>query len=112
MRHWKNRGKRGRDLPMDSTDKLTLGRMLKVLIFPFTERRRLVHILNKCKSRQIIWLHSRKEVRDFLKEQEKTAQCNPSEVEEFLKEQIQREGKPEKPSDRRISRKSLALLKS
>jgi len=74
IRHWKNRGKPRRDLPMDSKDKLTLGLMLKVLAFPFAERKRLKQTLNKYDSGRVIWLHSRKGVAKFLKEQKQDTQ--------------------------------------
>ncbi len=92
-RHRKNRGKPRRDLPMDSTDKLTPSRMWKVLTFALADQRRLRQTLNKYESGRIIRLRSRKK------------------VDEFLKEQIRKTGTQENSSDEKISRKSFALLK-
>jgi len=62
---------RRRDIPEGCTDKLTLFRMLKVLIFPLRERRKLEKNLHIYKSgehetKQVIRLHSDKEVKAFL----------------------------------------------
>lgn len=67
IRYFKCRGCiRRRDIPEGCRDKLTPYRMLKVLIFPLWERRKLKHMLRGYKSKQIIEFHSRKEVEDFL----------------------------------------------
>ena len=55
-----------RDIPEGCTDKLTLLRILKVLIFPLRGRRTIIRKLRNYNSKQIIWLHSAKEVEDFL----------------------------------------------
>ncbi|MBV9617104.1 MAG: hypothetical protein JO031_16750 [Ktedonobacteraceae bacterium] len=68
-RHRKNRGMPRRDLPMDSADKLTLSRMLKVLTFALAERERLQRVLNKYESERVVRLCSHKAVKNFLKEQ-------------------------------------------
>ncbi len=65
-RHREYHGRSRRDIPEGCTDKLTLHRMLKVLAFPFRDRRTLKQKLRSYKSKQIIWLRSRKEVKDFL----------------------------------------------
>jgi adenylate kinase family enzyme len=68
-RHREYRGRSRRDLPEGCTDKLTLSRMLKVLTFPLHSRRTIKQTLRKYKSKQIIWLCSGKEVKDFLAQQ-------------------------------------------
>jgi adenylate kinase family enzyme len=65
-RHRKYHGRSLRDIPEGCTDKLTLLRMLKVLAFPFRGRRTLKQKLRNYKSKQIIWLRSGKEIKDFL----------------------------------------------
>ncbi len=68
-RHREYHGRSRRDIPEGCTDKLTLHRMLRVLAFPFRGRRTLKQKLRNCKSKQIIRLRSRKEVKDFLARQ-------------------------------------------
>jgi adenylate kinase family enzyme len=68
-RHREYHGRSRRDIPEGCTDKLTLHRMLKVLAFPLHDRRTLMQKLRNYKSKQIIWLRSRKEVEDFLAQQ-------------------------------------------
>ena len=68
-RHREYHGRSRRDIPEGCTDKLTLHRMLKVLTFPFRGRRTLKQKLCNYKSKRIIWLRSRKEVKDFLAQQ-------------------------------------------
>jgi adenylate kinase family enzyme len=68
-RHREYRGRSRRDLPEGCTDKLTLFRMLKVLTFPLYGRRTIKQTLHNYKSKQIIWLRSRKEVKGFLAHQ-------------------------------------------
>jgi adenylate kinase family enzyme len=82
-RHRKNRGKPRRDLPIDSKDKLTPGRMCKVVTFPLTDRKKFKLTLNKYASKHIIWLSSPKEVEEFLKEQIKDSQKSPSNASSF-----------------------------
>ena len=65
-RHLEYYGRFRRDIPEGCTDKLNLLSMLKVLAFPLGGRRKLKQKLRKYKSKQIIWLHSAKEVDDFL----------------------------------------------
>jgi adenylate kinase family enzyme len=56
-----------RDIPQGSKDKLTLLLLSKVLVFPFRGRRALKQKLrNYGLSKQIIWLRSGKEAKDFL----------------------------------------------
>jgi adenylate kinase family enzyme len=55
-----------RDIPYGCTDKLTLFRVLKVLVFPFRGRRTLKQKLPTYHSKEIIWLRSSKEVDVFL----------------------------------------------
>ncbi len=69
QRHNTYRGQSRPDLPEGCTDKLTLHRMLKVLVFPFQDRRTLLQMLRSHMSKQIIRLRSGKEVRDFLAQQ-------------------------------------------
>jgi hypothetical protein len=54
------------DIPYGCTDKLTLFRVLKVLVFPFRGQRELKQKLPTYHSKKIIWLRSTKEVEDFL----------------------------------------------
>ena len=68
-RHRKYRGRSRRDIPEGCTDKLTLPRMLRVLTFPFQDRRKLQQILRNYQSKQVIRLRSAKEVEDFLAQQ-------------------------------------------
>jgi adenylate kinase family enzyme len=65
-RHHEYRGLTRRDIPMESTDRLTMYRMLKVLVFPLQDRRTLKQKLRNCETKQIIWLRSSEEVEDFL----------------------------------------------
>jgi adenylate kinase family enzyme len=65
-RHLRYHGPSRRDIPERSTDKLTLYRMFKVLVFPMQDRRTLKQKLLKNKSKQIFRLRSDKEVEDFL----------------------------------------------
>ncbi len=71
-RHYVDHGRSRRDLPMECTDKLTLFRMLKVLFFPFREGRTLEQKLRNYNSKQVIRLHSMREVNDFLARQGQT----------------------------------------
>ncbi len=70
-RHREYRGRSRRDIPMGCTDKLTLHHMLKVLFFPFREGRTLEQKLRNYNPKQVIRLHSMKEVNDFLEHQGK-----------------------------------------
>ncbi len=67
-RHWKSSMRR-RDIPEGCTDKLTFLHMLKVLAFPFGDRKRLMQKLCYHESKRIIPLRSDKEVEDFLAQQ-------------------------------------------
>lgn len=60
----------GRDLPMGSTDKLTLPVLLQILFFPFRARRKLEDNLSKFPSEKVIRLHSTKEIEKFLAQPE------------------------------------------
>jgi adenylate kinase family enzyme len=55
-----------RDIPMGSTDKLTLFLILKVIGFPFQSRRTLHQRLRNYNSKQIFWFRSTREVEVFL----------------------------------------------
>ena len=66
QRHNKYKGQPRPDLPDGCSDKLNLTCVLKVLIFPFRGRRTTKQKLRIYKSKQIIWLRSRKKVKDFL----------------------------------------------
>jgi adenylate kinase family enzyme len=68
-RHRVYYGRPRRDIPEGCSDKLTMLRMWKVLTFPFQGRKTLKQKLLNYKSKQIIWLHSIKEVEDFLAQQ-------------------------------------------
>ncbi|MBZ5686404.1 MAG: hypothetical protein LAP86_15345 [Acidobacteriia bacterium] len=65
-RHCKCSEPSRRDIPEGCTDKLTLSRMLKVLAFPFQDRKVLMRQLRDYESKRIIWLRSGKEVKGFL----------------------------------------------
>jgi adenylate kinase family enzyme len=69
QRHKKYKGQARLDLPDGCSDKLNWICVLKVLAFPFRGRRTLKQMLRSYKSKQIIWLRSRKEVKDFLLQQ-------------------------------------------
>jgi adenylate kinase family enzyme len=68
-RHREYYGCSRRDIPEGCTDRLTKLLILRVLTFPFHDRRTLKQKLPNYKSKQIIQLHSRKEVDDFLAQQ-------------------------------------------
>ncbi len=72
-RHREYRRRFRRDIPEGCTDRLTLFLMLKVLVFPLQEGRTLKQKLRNYKTKQIIWLHSIKEVKDFLAQPEQHA---------------------------------------
>ncbi len=65
-RHYMCQGHHRYDLNVGCYDKLTLIRVLKVLVFPIRGRRTLIKKLNNYKSKEIIWLHSTKEIENFL----------------------------------------------
>jgi adenylate kinase family enzyme len=68
-RHREYHGRSRRDIPEGCTDKLTLHRMLKVLVFPVRGRKMLEQKLPNYNSKRIIRLRSDKEVEDFLAQQ-------------------------------------------
>ena len=68
-RHLEYRGQPRPDLPDGCSDNLTLICVLKALTFPLRGRRTLMHKLRNYKSKQIIWLRSGKEIKDFLAHQ-------------------------------------------
>jgi adenylate kinase family enzyme len=68
-RHREYYGRSRRDIPAGSTDKLTMSHILKVVVFPLEGRRTIKQKLRNYKSKQIILLHSGKEVEDFLAQQ-------------------------------------------
>ncbi len=68
-RHHKYRMCSRRDIPEGCTDKLTLLRMWRVIVFPLREGRELKKKLRNFQfyeAKQIIWLHSTKEVEDLF----------------------------------------------
>jgi adenylate kinase family enzyme len=65
-RHHEYQGRPRRDIPEGCTDKLTLFRMFKVLVFPLQERRTLEEKLCKFPPEKVIWIRSSQEVEDFL----------------------------------------------
>ena len=69
QRHNKYKGQSRPDLPDGCSDNLNLTCVLKVLAFPFRGRKMLEQKLPNYKSKQIIWLRSRKEIKDFLAQQ-------------------------------------------
>jgi len=62
-----------RDIPKECTDRLTLFRIFKVLTFPLHGRRTIKQSIRNYNSKHIIWLHSAKEVEDFLVQQKQDA---------------------------------------
>jgi adenylate kinase family enzyme len=72
-RHLEYHKRSRRDIPEGCTDKLTLRRMWKVLTFRLHGRRTIKQKLRNYNSKQIIWLHSSKEVEEFLAQQEQDA---------------------------------------
>lgn len=68
-RHYRPENYRRRDIPEGCKDRLTFSRMLRVLLFPYREREKIEHLLNTYDSKQIIRLHSRKEVEAFIAKQ-------------------------------------------
>ena len=72
-RHNKYKGQSRPDLPDGCSDNFNLICILKVQAFPVRGRRTLEQKLRKYKSKQIIWLHSSKEVEDFLAQQARVA---------------------------------------
>jgi adenylate kinase family enzyme len=65
-RHLEYHGRSRRDIPEGCKDKLNLIRILKVLVFRFRGQRTLEEILRKFPPEKVIWLHSTKEVDDFV----------------------------------------------
>jgi adenylate kinase family enzyme len=69
-RHREFGGRTRRDIAMGSKDKLTFLLLLKVLIYPFVDKRtfvqRLSNYIYNGEHKQVIWLHSTKEVEIFL----------------------------------------------
>jgi len=69
-RHQEYEGCARRDIPMGSKDKLTILLILKVLFYPFVDKRMFVQRLSNytfnIEHKQVIWLKSSKEVEDFL----------------------------------------------
>jgi adenylate kinase family enzyme len=83
-RHFNYHGLSRRDIPEGCTDKLTLRRMWKVLTFPLHGRRTIKQKLCNYNSKQIIWLHSSKEVEEFLAQQEQDADDNLNKMHEYV----------------------------
>ncbi len=77
-RHLTFDGHTRRDMPMGSKDKLTLLLILKVLLYPFVDKRmfkqKLINYTYNGKHKQVIWLRSSTDVEDFLAQQK--AQVN------------------------------------
>jgi uridine kinase len=65
-RHQEYNGRSRRDIPMGSTDKLTPFLILKVLFYPLRFRITLKQKLLSYHYKEFIWLHSPKEVDNFL----------------------------------------------
>lgn len=65
-RHRAYYGRSRRDIPEGCTDRLTELLILRVLTFPLHDRRTIKQKLRSYKSKQIIWLRSGKEIKDFL----------------------------------------------
>lgn len=87
QRHRKYHERPRRDIPKGCTDKLTMFRILKVVIFPFRGRRKLEKQLRKFPQEKVIRLHSAKEVEGFLAQQlelhaEEKKKSSPSVVKE------------------------------
>ena len=93
-RHYKDSGCFRRDLPIDCTDRLSLVRVLKVIIFPLTERITIKKKLNSYKNKEIIILRSFKEVENFLARQHEStcetvvSESNPVLARRFALSQI------------------------
>jgi adenylate kinase family enzyme len=69
MQHYKYQGQPRHDLMEGCEDKLTMIRILKVLVFPFRGRRTLEKKLRNFKfdeAKHITWLRSPKDVEDFV----------------------------------------------
>jgi adenylate kinase family enzyme len=86
-RHREYHGLSRRDIPEGCTDKLTLFRIVKVLVFPFRERRKLEEKLRRFPPEKVTRLHSVKEVDGFLAQlelhaNEKRQSKTPSAAEE------------------------------
>jgi adenylate kinase family enzyme len=69
QRHHKYKGQSRPDLPDGCSDDLNLKCVLKVLVFPVRGRRTTKQKLRSYESKQIIWLRSGKEIKDFLAQQ-------------------------------------------
>jgi GTPase SAR1 family protein len=69
-RHRTYQGHPGRDLPMGSTDKLTLSVLLHILFFPFRTRKKLEDKLSKFPSEKVIRFHSTEDVERFSEDPE------------------------------------------
>src|SRR5260221_1275404 len=75
-RHHEYHGCSRRDIPLGSTDKLTLFLMLKVLAFSLRERRTLEKILREFPPEKAIRLYSAKEVEGLLVQPELNVHAN------------------------------------
>jgi adenylate kinase family enzyme len=64
--HHELRGQKRRDIPQGCEDKISFVRRLKVVLFPLRGRRKIERMLKSCEAKNIIILHSPKEVKDFL----------------------------------------------
>lgn len=65
-RYYRARGHFRRDIPIETADKLNLGRMLKLLAFPIQERIKLKQKLRNYESKEIIRLRSENDLYSFL----------------------------------------------
>ena len=70
-RHRESRGLPRCDIPEGCTDRFTIRHLLKTLAFPFRSRKMIEQMLQKCSSKYIIRLRSRKDVEYFLAQQER-----------------------------------------
>jgi adenylate kinase family enzyme len=78
-RHYEYHGLFRRDIAEGCTDRLTLLSMLKVLIFPWQDRRKLMQTLHNYQFKQVFWLRSPNEVENFLVQLEQSSnRRNPS----------------------------------
>lgn len=68
MRHRKEHGHFRRDIPEQSVDKLNLRRIYKLLVFPVRDRKQLMQKLTAYKSKKIVRLRSKKDLKNFLEE--------------------------------------------
>jgi adenylate kinase family enzyme len=86
-RHQEYKGRSRRDIPEGCTDKLTLFLMLKVLLFPLREHKKLekklrIYESGNRETKQVIRLHSDEEIEAFLAKLRNGSSENNTPVEE------------------------------